>query len=170
MDTVAPPPGGEIAPPGGAAGGGMDMLGLGEAVDDEDRKLIQEYDEFKKRVDTLGVRHLDLDDESEATLKYQHNRERKAVIETAGVGWFVNSNELDNFPKKEGDDDKVTVLVESQIDATIRDEVKAQNKAVLMVEAEGVKGDNAEMGGVISVIANKIDVPSDKNLLKEGTS
>jgi hypothetical protein len=168
MDTVAPPPGGAIAPPGGEAGGGLGALG--EAVDEEDKKLIQEFTEFKERVDTNGSRFIDLEDAP----KYEHNRERKSIMETTGVEWFVNNNEMDNFPRREGDDAKITVLVESQIDATTRDEVKKQNEAILLVEAEGVKGDNTEMGGVISVIANKIDapnsVPSDKNLLNEGAS
>jgi hypothetical protein len=111
----------------GGGGGGLGDLGLGlESTKEDDEKLLQEYAAFEKRL----------------------NVHRQIVLEdspTTPVEWFVNANEMDNFPKTDEDNDATPVLVKSIIEDA--DVVKKEFRDIL-TESENNNGDDGENSDV----------------------
>lgn len=95
----------EIAAPG--------ALGIGEAVDEEDKQLILEYNDY---LNTAKVKH-----------------KKKETMESADASWFVNNNELDMLPRMHGEksDGKTELIVESVLDEKLRAEVISEYEKLL---------------------------------------
>jgi hypothetical protein len=102
--------------------GGLGGLGL-EDVKDDDERLLQEYDEFKNRTRS---RRMLLDD-----------------MQQTPVAWYVNANEMDNFPKTDEDGEDTTVLVKSIIEDI--DGVKKEFRDLLVESENNSDGETGEI-------------------------
>jgi hypothetical protein len=111
LEKKAAEGGGEEEELGGEGGG--DLLGLGEALDPQEKRLIQEYVKYAKRIverDPLPRRGED--------------------VLNMPVEYYVNQKELDALPQPDG-----KLLVENSIPKETIDEVKAQYEMLLSVDA-----------------------------------
>jgi len=126
-----------------------DILTMGEAVDDEDQKLINEYKDYEKRI--YG-RKIVIPDEAEKPLKYR----KDPIFENASLEWYVNNNEIDGLPSR----DENTLLVESKVPISEIKEVRKQYE--ILLSYNGVPNEN------IQRMANSVE--EGKQVLSEDTS
>jgi len=108
-----------------------DILSMGEAVDNDDQKLINEYKDYEKRIYGRKIVLPDLD---EKPLKYR----KDPILENASVEWYVNNNEMDGLPSREEN----TLLVESTIPKNEIKEVRKQYE--LLLSYNGTPNENIQ--------------------------
>jgi hypothetical protein len=108
----------KLGDPNAQGQGGPGAGAFGESIDDSEKELITEYAEYEKRL-TAG-RVIDLDD-----MVFKPNS--KTPIAESAIDWFINNNELDALPCKEGN----KPLVEWSVPEDQREQVLSETLMLL---------------------------------------